>query len=78
MHPETHHVSKRHETDSAACWCRPKLYEPCRLCEPEYSDRTFLLRMPTDKGCRHCEHGLIRVTDPAVRTRGMALVVVHQ
>lgn len=71
-------MSRPHTTDSAACWCQPLLYEPCRLCEPEYEDRTFLLTMPTDDGCRHCEHGLIRVTNPAVRSRGTPLIVVHQ
>ncbi len=69
---------RAHTTDSAVCWCKPILFEPCLMCEPVYSDRTFLLAMPKDEGCRHCEHGLIRVTNPAVRTKGQPLVVVHQ
>lgn len=72
--------ARRHQVDSAACWCGPTFYIPCPGCEPEEyagASRAYLPTMPLRASCHRCTNGLIRISRAKMLETDGCVVVVH-
>lgn len=79
-------MSMHESGTSISCACNPRLFRPCRVCDPEDLRGAALVHLSPaaarhDKGCWKCESGLIAVTHARAKTlraAGVTIVVVHR